>query len=648
MKIKNAILITISLLLLLTNNDIFCSDYFSEKITSSEAEILFDMERIYGGSSPNVSRDVDNYNYYARNPFTADSGTGNYFNPILNVSLLSDTMSIDTLILSSDQPFLTFRTMDRPGKQHTIPDYVQQAEFYNVSYGRYLDLELLFLPTKTMTPGYKTCYMTFKAKELNDSGFIKLKLPNILFYNPYEWIDSTKKPGIEIFFISNKKDTSNMIIGSGYMAKSWCDTIYGEGIWPVKMDEFEARIIPDNARDLGLIYGLSDINPVYARPYSKSRSIMKFTDYELPLIYYIKVNAFEKDYPLKIEYDDFNFPDSALFILTESLDSNSKFKLNMRDIHTIRPQRHQYIISDTTIKEFYVIYYWNKSKQLKIFDPKSWKAMFCPGDSFVIPIKTYGLFNDDNQFIVEISDTNGEWNSNTKTVSIIFGKYCDTIFTFTPEDVLEGSHYKLRLRSTSPEYMFSENDVYMNIYPSIPVVSVSDTILFKKNYINITAISPKQSNFYLYDLPEGGNKITELYESQKIFINRDTVFYVEAESWFKDCKTTKRAKVSIRMVTPVEDILVKNSNFIISPNPASEYIEISVGAHCNVPVHNFVIQIYNVYGECLSNLSPTSYTPLTPLERGMEKGVRIDVSNFPNGIYFIRIGNDIEKFVVLR
>ena len=76
----------------------------------------------------------------------------------------------------------------------------------------------------------------------------------------------------------------------------------------------------------------------------------------------------------------------------------------------------------------------------------------------------------------------------------------------------------------------------------------------------------------------------------------------------------------------------------ISPNPASEYIEITVGANGRSPLHD--IRIYNNLGECFSNLTPT----LSESERA----IRIDVSGLPNGIYFLRIGNEVQKFVVLR
>jgi hypothetical protein len=80
-------------------------------------------------------------------------------------------------------------------------------------------------------------------------------------------------------------------------------------------------------------------------------------------------------------------------------------------------------------------------------------------------------------------------------------------------------------------------------------------------------------------------------------------------------------------------------DFIISPNPANEYIEIDVGANCNVPLQNVQFQIYNVYGECVANLTPT-------LSKG--EGVRIGVSGLADGIYFLRIGNETQKFVVIK
>ncbi|PKL86233.1 MAG: hypothetical protein CVV22_03480 [Ignavibacteriae bacterium HGW-Ignavibacteriae-1] len=50
------------------------------------------------------------------------------------------------------------------------------------------------------------------------------------------------------------------------------------------------------------------------------------------------------------------------------------------------------------------------------------------------------------------------------------------------------------------------------------------------------------------------------------------------------------------------------------------------------------IKILNMLGECVRNLTPT-------LSEG--EGVRIDVSSLAPGMYFIRIGNKVQKFIKL-
>ncbi len=88
--------------------------------------------------------------------------------------------------------------------------------------------------------------------------------------------------------------------------------------------------------------------------------------------------------------------------------------------------------------------------------------------------------------------------------------------------------------------------------------------------------------------------------------------------------------------TKVEDKNETRDYLIISPNPAEDYIEISVGSR-----HAFTntdIRIFNVFGEILKNLSPS-------LSEG--EGVRIDLTGLPSGVYFVRVGGKVGKFVKL-
>jgi hypothetical protein len=77
----------------------------------------------------------------------------------------------------------------------------------------------------------------------------------------------------------------------------------------------------------------------------------------------------------------------------------------------------------------------------------------------------------------------------------------------------------------------------------------------------------------------------------------------------------------------------------ITPNPASDYIEIvpplekrGLGGVLQE------IRIFNIFGECMLTVE----TGLRPVS------TRIDISALPAGLYFVRIGEKIGKFIVVR
>ncbi len=79
----------------------------------------------------------------------------------------------------------------------------------------------------------------------------------------------------------------------------------------------------------------------------------------------------------------------------------------------------------------------------------------------------------------------------------------------------------------------------------------------------------------------------------------------------------------------------------IHPNPATDYIYINFNdlARDDSPAYNSgsgSVKIFNTLGQCVSHLTPT-------LSKG--EGGRIDVSQLPVGVYLMRVGNRVEKFV---
>ncbi len=71
----------------------------------------------------------------------------------------------------------------------------------------------------------------------------------------------------------------------------------------------------------------------------------------------------------------------------------------------------------------------------------------------------------------------------------------------------------------------------------------------------------------------------------------------------------------------------------ISPNPVSDFIEISVGANGRSPLQS-EFKIFNVYGQAVLSVVAIHELPL-----------RVDVSSLAPGMYFVRIGDRVSKFV---
>jgi hypothetical protein len=82
--------------------------------------------------------------------------------------------------------------------------------------------------------------------------------------------------------------------------------------------------------------------------------------------------------------------------------------------------------------------------------------------------------------------------------------------------------------------------------------------------------------------------------------------------------------------------------FSVFPNPAGEYIEIKdVRAEHALPLQD--IKIYNLLGECVMSAGGAKGThPFVPSQEG---NIRIDVSGLPAGLYFIRLGDCVGRFL---
>jgi hypothetical protein len=71
----------------------------------------------------------------------------------------------------------------------------------------------------------------------------------------------------------------------------------------------------------------------------------------------------------------------------------------------------------------------------------------------------------------------------------------------------------------------------------------------------------------------------------------------------------------------------------VYPNPASDFIEISVGANGRSPLQS-EIRFLNIFGQTVLSIGAIHELP-----------VRIDVSGLAPGMYFVRIGDKVIKFI---
>jgi hypothetical protein len=82
----------------------------------------------------------------------------------------------------------------------------------------------------------------------------------------------------------------------------------------------------------------------------------------------------------------------------------------------------------------------------------------------------------------------------------------------------------------------------------------------------------------------------------------------------------------------------ENQDDCLIPNPASDFIEIELGDNHTLKGVVESVKIYNFLGE----LVIVSDTPPAPSQGG---NLRIDVSHLSPGVYFVRIGDEVKKFV---
>jgi ligand-binding sensor domain-containing protein len=90
------------------------------------------------------------------------------------------------------------------------------------------------------------------------------------------------------------------------------------------------------------------------------------------------------------------------------------------------------------------------------------------------------------------------------------------------------------------------------------------------------------------------------------------------------------------ILTSVEEADYNLIEFVIAPNPATDFIEINLNKGLQPLVQN--LQIFDILG---IDVSPAG----GGVSRADGGGFKIDISHLHAGVYYLRIGNNVEKFL---
>jgi hypothetical protein len=180
-----------------------------------------------------------------------------------------------------------------------------------------------------------------------------------------------------------------------------------------------------------------------------------------------------------------------------------------------------------------------------------------------------------------------------------------------------------------PDFLNNEsgNWIIMGDYNKIAFFEKSNT---KSKYIiNIQSL---ETNEIIYS-----TEVEYFFPVKSIFFSSDMKYLLIS---FHDGSLLLRETE----ISSVKNLISVENSFFISPNPAGEYIVISglnKGLQPLVPEQE--IKIFNLLGECVMSASGAGGThPLIPSREG---NIRIDVSGLPAGVYFIRVGDWVGRFL---
>jgi hypothetical protein len=218
-------------------------------------------------------------------------------------------------------------------------------------------------------------------------------------------------------------------------------------------------------------------------------------------------------------------------------------------------------------------------------------AEFCPGDSITVSFMANGDFDENNEFILELSDAEGNFD-NSFLLNGTINLQQVTIYAMIPEELAAGENYQIRIRSSAP-YILS--DLY-----EVPIII---------NQLPIANFSYNQFDNYqveFYNLSQFGESYLWAFGGNNFSQQENPIFYFPFDGTYpvtlqanNSCGTSSfTLGVELLIICFFPDYAMKIDDFMVNlsvfPNPVKDIMCISFESPAE---KRFYLEIISLTGQ---------------------------------------------------
>jgi hypothetical protein len=254
----------------------------------------------------------------------------------------------------------------------------------------------------------------------------------------------------------------------------------------------------------------------------------------------------------------------------------------------------------------------------------------CPGSEITVPFAAYGVYNNTNVYSLEISDATGSFAS-PETVATIASKASGfhEFETILPGDIVPGGDYKLRVKSSNPPLIGTENQGDITTCP-VPATLIDIVLSASSATISWADVNCAETFTVKYKKAIGGSWITVTSTDPVLTL---TGLLPETEYKWKvrsDCNASPTDKSAFSLITesfttlPLKEGDLVMNNFVITPNPTSDWLTIQMDY-----ITSAYYQLFSTDGKLV----------LEGTINGSQN--TIDVSSLNTGMYIVKLNTNL-------